>query len=182
MELTSKISNIFRLSWFTGPIFDKELRVSSRRKRYSFLRAIYVALLLFFVCQGWFGAQRYFGRMDPTAYMAEIGKHICKNILVLQFFGTHVVALLLLSGIFSEEIKKRNLSVLITTPITSFQLVTGKILSKLYQVFLLLCLSLPVLAIVRVFGGVQWDLIVFSTCITMLGVLFFASLLEYILA
>jgi ABC-type transport system involved in multi-copper enzyme maturation permease subunit len=180
MELTGNILNVFKLNWLFGPIADKELRVSSRRKRYYFLRAIYVALLLFFVCKAWAFRIFYYSGMDPSAYMSEIAKQICRNIVTLQFFSAHVIALFLLSGILSEEINKRTLPVLLTTPITSFQIVAGKIFSKLTQVFLLLCLSFPVLAIVRVFGGVPWNLIVYSTCITILGVLFSASIIVFL--
>ena len=35
--------------WLTGPLFDKELRVSSRRKRNYILRFAYVVLLTIFV-------------------------------------------------------------------------------------------------------------------------------------
>jgi hypothetical protein len=41
------------LSWLTGPIFDKELRVSSRRRRNYVLRSVYVALFLVFVSLIW---------------------------------------------------------------------------------------------------------------------------------
>ena len=37
----------------TGPLFDKELRVSSRRKRNYFLRFVYVGLLTVFVAIVW---------------------------------------------------------------------------------------------------------------------------------
>ena len=180
MELTSNIINVCKMNWLFGPIADKELRVSSRRKRYYWLRVIYVALLLFFACKAWVFSGMFYSGMDPAAYMSLIGIRICRNIGALQFFAAHIIALFLLSGILSEEINKRTLPILLTTPITSFQIVAGKIFSKLTQVFLLLCLSFPVLAIIRVFGGVPWNLIVYSTCITILGVLFSASVIVFL--
>ena len=34
------------MDWLTGPILDKELRVSSRRRRNYWLRFVYIALLM----------------------------------------------------------------------------------------------------------------------------------------
>jgi ABC-type transport system involved in multi-copper enzyme maturation permease subunit len=62
-----------------------------------------------------------------------------------------------------------------TTPISSFQIVTGKLFSKLLQLILLLAISLPLLSIVRVFGGVPWDYIVSSLCITLASTVFVGS-------
>lgn len=70
----------------------------------------------------------------------------------------------------------RTLGMLMTTPINSFQIVMGKLFSKLFQLILLLSISLPLLAIVRVFGGVPWAYVVSSLCITLSTVIFVGSL------
>ena len=57
----------------------------------------------------------------------------------------------------------------------SFQIVTGKLLSKLFQIILLLAISLPLLAIIRIFGGVSWSYIISSLCITLTAVIFAGS-------
>ena len=43
--LTSSLPGLMNPAWLTGPIFDKELRVSSRRKRNYVIRAVYVLKL-----------------------------------------------------------------------------------------------------------------------------------------
>jgi ABC-type transport system involved in multi-copper enzyme maturation permease subunit len=68
------------------------------------------------------------------------------------------------------------LSVLLTTPITSVQIVLGKLLSRLWQILLLVALTLPALAVVRVMGGVSSELVVSSLCITLTAVLFVGAL------
>ena len=55
----------------------------------------------------------------------------------------------------SAERLHRTLHVLLMTPITSWQIVSGKLCSRLLIAFLLLGLSLPVLALVRLLGGVE---------------------------
>jgi ABC-type transport system involved in multi-copper enzyme maturation permease subunit len=63
-----------------------------------------------------------------------------------------------------------------TTPISSFQIVMGKLFSKLLQLILLLAISLPLLAIIRVFGGVPWDYVISSLCITITAAVFAGSI------
>ena len=52
------------------------------------------------------------------------------------------------------EREKQTLELLVTTPISSFAIVIGKLLSALFYVFLLIAASIPLMAVVFVFGGV----------------------------
>ncbi len=176
----NSVSRFLSLSWLTGPIFDKELRVSSRRKRNYTLRLIYVILLTFFIAIVWLSVVKSEG---SSAYqksrMALAGKTIVTTIVMFQFFATQVIAVIMLSTSISDEIYHRTLGLLMTTPISSFQIVMGKLFSKLLQLILLLAISLPLLAIVRIFGGVPWDYVLSSLCITLTAVIFAGSLSLY---
>jgi ABC-type transport system involved in multi-copper enzyme maturation permease subunit len=98
------------------------------------------------------------------------------TIVWFQFYATQFIAIIMLSTSISDEIYSRTLGLLMTTPINSFQIVMGKLFSKLLQLVLLLAISLPLLAIVRVFGGVPWRYVLSSLCITLTAVIFAGSL------
>jgi len=171
------VSQFLSLSWLTGPIFDKELRVSSRRRRNYVLRFIYLALLTIFIVFVWLEEVRYGGSaVYRISRMAEAGKTIILTVVWFQFCATQLVAIIMLSTSISDEIYNRTLGLLMTTPINSFQIVMGKLFSKLLQLILLLAISLPLLAIVRVFGGVPWNYVLSSLCITLTAVIFAGSL------
>jgi ABC-type transport system involved in multi-copper enzyme maturation permease subunit len=87
----------------------------------------------------------------------------------------------MLSSSVSDEIHTGTLSVLMTTPISSFQIVIGKLLSKLLQLVILLAISLPLLAIVRILGGVPWDYVISTVCITLTAT-FLAGALSFLLS
>jgi len=53
VALISSFSRFINLSWLTGPIFDKELRVSSRRRRNYVLRSAYLLVLVVLVAAAW---------------------------------------------------------------------------------------------------------------------------------
>jgi len=164
----------------TGPVLDKELRVSSRQRRNYALRVAYVALLMAFLALIWVRVLDWDADYGGAAYqlsrMAEAGKAITLVIVWFQFVAAQLVALVLTSNAISEEISRRTLGVLMSTPVTGLQIVAGKLASKFWQVLVLLAVSLPLLAVVRVLGGVPWSFVVAGLCLTLTGAVFVASL------
>jgi len=178
IALTSTFSSLFDPGRLFGPIFEKELRVSSRRKRNYVLRSVYIASLTVFLVVAWLQKAQYVSSsgLYMSSRLAAAGKLIIVTIVWFQFCITQVLAVIMLSTAIGEEIYLRTLGVLMTTPITGLQIVLGKLFSKLLQLILLLAISLPLLAIVRVFGGVPWDYIISSLCITLTTIIFYGSL------
>jgi len=165
--------------WLTGPIFDKELRVSSRRRRNYFLRFAYVLLLSIFILSIWYstlGIRSSGSAVYQISRLSSAGRQIITTIVWFQFIAAQLIAIVMLSSSVSDEIHTGTLAVLMTTPISSFQIVTGKLMSKLLQLVLLLAISLPLLAIIRVFGGVPWDYVASSVCITLTATLLAGAL------
>jgi ABC-2 type transport system permease protein len=176
-SLLEGLIRVAGLSWLTGPIFDKELRVSSRRRRNYVLRFLYVTFFMALLCLFWLDlVVHQSSSLYQISRMAEAGRRIILVVVWFQFLTSQFVAIVMLSTSISDEIYHRTLGVLMTTPIGSLQIVLGKLLSKLLQMVLLLAITLPLLAIVRVFGGVPWDFLVASLCVTMTTVLFVGSL------
>ena len=159
--------------WLTGPIFSKELRVSSRRRRNYVLRFIYLGLLTVFVVLVWLSQVK--SSAESSAFrisrMSEAGRVVIMAVTWFQFCALQLVAVVMLSASISGEVYDRTLGILLTTPIRMFQVVMGKLLSKLLQLMILLAISMPLLAVVRVFGGVPWDFVLASLCITLFACL-----------
>jgi len=175
--LYNLVCRCLSLSWLTGPIFNKELRVSSRRRRNYILRSAYLLLLTIFLVLVWFRAVGYSGSaLLRASRTAEAGKAVVTLIVWCQFCALQLVAVVMLSTAISDEIHNRTLGLLMTTPVSSFQIVMGKLLSRLLHLMLLMAVSLPLLAITRVFGGVPWAYVISSLCITLTAVVFVASL------
>ena len=173
------LTRIMNLMWLGGPIFTKELIVSSRRKRNYLIRFVYPVALAFFVASVWVSVLSLYGssgKLFQVARLAQVGNHITTVIVWFQFIVVQALAVIMLSTAISDEIYHKTLGVLMTTPIGSFQIVFSKLLSKLLQLILLVAISLPVLAIVRVFGGVPWGYVLSSLCITLTAAIFAGSL------
>lgn len=165
--------------WLAGPLLGKELRVASRQWKYCALRAAYVCLLALVIFLFWHSIARVGGGGSAVAQVSrlgEAGKQVIVTIVWFQFIVGQILATVLLSDAINSEVRQRTLEGLLVTPIRGFHVALGKLLSRLLQVVLLLAISLPVLAVTRVFGGVPWDYIASGLCITLAASIFAGSL------
>lgn len=162
-----------------GPIFDKELRTASRRERLYVLRFTYVCVLATVFLWFWSLAPRSTnagGAVVQISRLGELGKQIVTAIVWFQFITGQLLAAMLLSDAIGAEIRQRTLDSLLVTPVRSFQIVVGKLAGRLLQAASLLAVSLPMLAVVRVFGGVPWDYVVAGLCVTASAAVFCGAL------
>ncbi len=162
-----------------GPLFAKELRVTSRRRRYYLLRFAYVCLLLLVVVQLWYVTTHTGGTgsaVVQASRLGEAGKRIAATIVWFQFVATQALATALLSDAITGEIRQRTLDTLLVTPVSGLHIVMGKLAGGLLHLFLLLSISLPALAVVRIFGGVPWGYVVAGLCIAFSAAVFAGAL------
>ena len=134
----------------------KELRGRMRGKRAFVLLTIYlvilggfawmIELLLEQAFSSNFGAQTY--------ATAQIGRGVFIALLLLETLLVGLLAPAYTAGAISLEREKQTFDLLITTPISSLAIVLGKLFSALTYVFLLIISSIPLTALVFVFGGV----------------------------
>lgn len=151
-----------------GPIFAKELRVSARRKRTYFLRVFYLAALLLALLLAYTSVHRTFGGAGVAARVQEQGQ-----LGLTFFFGFSMFCLIAMCAIcpiltstaISSERLAKTLPVLLMTPINGWQIIAGKLFSRLLIALTLIGLSLPVLALVRLLGGVELSQMIGVVCL-----------------
>lgn len=135
----------------------KELRGRMRGRRAFIILTIYLLLLAGFALMVETLIERSFttgfGNSSALA-SAAIGQGIFAAVLLLMTLQVVFLASSSTSGAISLEREKQTLELLITTPITSAAIVVGKLLSALVYVFLLIAASIPLMAVVFVYGGV----------------------------
>ncbi len=153
-----------------GPLFEKELRVVSRRKGWYALRTAYVSLLLVLVVVTWgIAMARASGgsqTLAMTPRMSQAGQSLVMTLVWFQFLSMQLLAVGIMSTAVSEEARGQTLSVLFTTPITGGQFILGKLASRMLQLVLLMAMGLPMLGLLRVYGGIDWPFVVRGFAIT----------------
>jgi ABC-type transport system involved in multi-copper enzyme maturation permease subunit len=145
------------MSGFTA-VGVKELRGRMRGKRAFVLLTVYLALLALFA---WMvlgivetAAEQSFG---GGFVASQIGQQLFVALLMLETLLVPFLAPALTASAISLEREKQTLDMLSVTPISSLGLVLGKLFSALTYVFLLIFASIPLTALVFVFGGVSPD-------------------------
>ena len=180
IDRTAKISGmVLDPIWLVGPILDKELRVASRQRKSYILRFAYLSLLTIFVAGVWF-VHAPGGPAGSAVYqasrMGSVGRYTAMTIIWFQFAAAQILAVALLAKAMDKEIRQRTLHVLAVTPLSGLQIVWGKLAGGLLPIVMLLATSLPLLAIVRVLGGVSWDYVLSGVCITFTATVFIGAL------
>lgn len=180
--IATNIIRLLTLQSLTGPIFSKELRIASRRKRFYWLRGLYLIALMIVMALIWAEAvgALHVGVAGTAIYrtsrMAEASRIIITAIAWFQFVAAQLAAVVMCSTAINAEIHRRTLYVLMTTPITSRQLVVGKLAGRLWQIVGLVLVSLPLLAIMRVFGGISAGYLIETFCVTLCTVFLLSAL------
>jgi len=166
----------------------KELRGRMRGRRAFVILTVYLVLLAGFAWMMELILDQQYGRGQASSAAfasAQIGQGIFIALLMLQTLLVVALAPAFTAGAISLEREKQTLDLLATTPVSSLSIVLGKLLSALTYLFILVFASIPLTAIVFVFGGVSPDDVVRGYAVllsTALGLgavgLFFSALMR----
>jgi ABC-type transport system involved in multi-copper enzyme maturation permease subunit len=151
----------WRLTSGISAIIVKELRGRMRGRRAFIVMTLHVLLLTLFawmfqrLSEESLAGQGFGGQ--PTYGSASVGRGVFIGLMMLQTLMVAVLAPAATAGAISSEREHQTLELLAVTPISSLAIVLGKLLSALAWVFVLILASIPVTALVFVFGGVAPD-------------------------
>jgi ABC-type transport system involved in multi-copper enzyme maturation permease subunit len=161
-----------------GAVGVKELRGRMRGRRAFVILSVYLVLLAGFAWMVELIMERTYstGFGGSSSYAtAAIGQGIYAGLLMLETLLVAFLAPMATAGSISLEREKQTLEMLAATPITSLAIVLGKLLSALIYVWLLIAASIPLTAVVFVFGGVAPDDLLHGYLVLLVTALGFGS-------
>ena len=141
----------------------KELRGRVRGRRAFVVLTFYLLFLGLFAWAWELVAERTYVQnaslQGGSAAFASslVGQEVFGALILIETLLVVFLAPAFTSGAISLEREKQTLDMLAATPISSLAIVVGKLVSALAYVFLLIAASVPLTAIVFVFGGVGPD-------------------------
>jgi ABC-type transport system involved in multi-copper enzyme maturation permease subunit len=148
-----------RLASGVGAVSVKELRGRMRGRRAFFVLTAYLVVLAGVAWMIELFLERVmtssFG--STTSASTEIGRGVFIGLMLFETLLVTLLAPAFTAGSISLEREKQTLDLLTATPISSLGIVIGKLLSALTYVFMLIAASIPLTAIVFMFGGVAPD-------------------------
>ncbi len=171
-----------------NPVAVKELRSRMRGRRAFVVLTVYLllmSLLIFLVYLLYAAAAR--NSFGPSSRQA--GKAVFGAVLAVEIFLVLFVGPAFTSGAISGEKERRTYDLLRTTLLPARALVSGKLLSALSYVMLLILVSVPLQSIAFLLGGVspvevlvsQLLVVVSAVTFALIG-LFFSTLMRSTLA
>ncbi len=143
--------------WFwhllpANPILVRVVHGASRRVRHLWLRFAYLATLLLVVM-----VSLIMSMSAQSASLAELAKAASQTFKWASM--TQLALMCFLAPVFTasaitQERDAQTFNVLLSTPLSSAQIVFGSLISRLYFVIMLLVAGLPIFLITMIYGGV----------------------------
>lgn len=159
-----------------GPHGFYDLVRLARRGRSTIVRALFILALLAALAVTYFSTVAEPTRLRPVPggrppriadlrfepsinRNALIAERFCITILVMQNIAVLVLMPIYIGASIQEERNRRTLPLLFTTHLTAWEIVLGKLLSRVGHVGGVLLSGLPVLAFAQLWGGIDMEMI-----------------------
>jgi len=145
-----------------GPLFWFETIRQSRLSSGHWARLIFCSIFLFIL-------YIIFGRDDLTAgRLPKLAENCAAGYVTLQYFAVLLLTPVFIVSSIIEDRQKRVFEILLTTHVTSQEILLGKLFSRLVHVLIVLASGIPVLAMLQVLGGVNMAFVLWHTCLALL--------------
>ena len=172
-----------------GPLYRVELLRLARRGVHFRLRVVLAAVLLLGLLVTYLrtfpntdlGGLLFCGTEDDASRLNKFGENFLLAFLSVQLAAVILITPVYAGGAIADEKERGGLDFLLTTPLTSWELVVGKLAARLTFVLTVLATGLPVLFLTLLFGGVSTERVLagFSvSAVTAIAVSTFATMLS----
>lgn len=174
-----RLSSINPLSMLFGPVFQKEVRTSGRKRGTYVMRSLYGALLLAIAVIGFVSLRTdtsHSGGVQRLIEMQSIAPSMALTVAWFQFIALCLAAPIFTGPAICDEKRARTLSALMTTPLSAAQIVLGTMCSRVVHLLILSLMGAPLLLAVRIFGGLEAEFILGATCVSLSAALLAGAL------
>lgn len=157
-----------------NPIVKKDVKVQSRSMKICFGVLVYeliLALVFFFAM---FIIQENNTYYSDNIYSELVGLY--PVLAITQFVILGVIVPVRTASSISGERERQTFDIMMTTGMTPFSVVTGKVMTAIVQSMLFIAASLPIMALSFVVGGMSWSYLFWFFAIALLISIFSASI------
>lgn len=150
-----------------GPTFRVELVAAARQRRYFLLRVVYAAIILFVLWVSYASMNEVQQPMSggQPASISDLARTATTFFLAftwVQLIGILAIAPVMAAGTIATERERRTIEYLFVSDLSNLEIVVGKTFARLLLVGQLVLVSLPILFIFRLLGGIPADLLAAS--------------------
>ncbi len=167
-----------------GPLFWYELRRLPRRRQMHLWRVLYAGALLFGLVVVYL---RSFHDVPPLEALANpgtldaAGNAAFAETFLMAFLAVQQLAVIVLTPLYAaggiaDEKEHHTLDFLLSSPLPHYQILLGKLMSRLVYVGSIIAVGLPVLALTFLFGGVDFEHLLAGFAMTAITAVFLGNL------
>lgn len=164
---------VFRGLWYllpANPMVVRAVQGGSRRLGHLWVRMGYLGGLILAVVFVLLRGQGLGTQVDLTD-LAKAGTQIFVIISYAQVILVCLLSPLFMAGAIARERTGQTYDILLTTPMSSLQIVLGSLMGRLFFVWALLASGLPLFSVLLIFGGVPIEAVFVSFTVAALSAL-----------
>ncbi len=159
-----------------NPIVKKDLKVSARSMRLSWGLFLYEGVLVMAFLLAMFVIQ------EENSYIYSSGNiygslvYLFPVIAIVQVFIVALITPILTASSISGEKERQTFDIMLTTCMSPFSIVLGKVISAVIRILFYVAASLPIMALSFVVGGLSWSYLVYFILAILLLAVFSGSI------
>ena len=146
-----------------GPVFRFELNARLRRIGTFVIRGVYgfFLLLAFMIPLAHTRGLSKAGELPPHD-LPQVAETFLTLIIALQSLTVLILTPALVAGSLAQERQRGNLDLLMASPLSSLEIILGKLFARFYDLLIILAVAVPVLCILTMMGGIDVRVIALS--------------------
>ena len=157
-----------------NPIVKKDVKVQSRSMKICFGVLAYELILALVFFLAMFIIQENSAYYTDNIYSDLVGLY--PVLAITQFVILGVIVPVRTASAISGEKERQTFDIMMTTAMTPFSVITGKVMTAIVQSMLFIAASLPIMALSFVVGGMSWSYLFWFFAIALLISIFSASI------
>lgn len=157
-----------------NPIVKKDIRVQARSMKIAWGLFAYEAImaLVFFLAMSFFQMENIYSSTNIYSQIVMLYPVLA----VTQIGILAVVVPIITASSISGEKERQTFDIMMTTSMTPFSIIVGKVTTAMNQGLLFVVAAMPIMALAFVIGGLSWAYLLWFLLIAMLVSLFSASI------
>ncbi len=157
-----------------NPVLKKELKTKSRTWKTSALITVYLLMLTVLLVLYFLGTN--IGYRGMRGFRFQRIKEFYIMFTVLQFGLIMFIVPAMTASSISGEKQRKTFDLLVCTRMSSLSIVLGKLTAALAQIFILLLVSVPILSVLFLFGGMSVKNVIILFAFYMITAVFLGSI------
>lgn len=141
-----------------NPILNKELKLGSRSIKMPIALTAYALVMTLFTIFILFGglSEQNAEDIQTVINYAEFSKCF-QMVSFIQIVGICIIIPIVTASTIAGEREKQTLDIMLTTPVSPFSIVVGKLMSALLSVIMFIFSGLPAMSLCFMYGGIEWE-------------------------